>query len=239
MFARAYNLFQREAALEARREELYTAIIEHIMAHLPDTDNRVLGDNERPAEMLVNNLMSVRLVRDIPSLEMFLTFLESLPGEVNYFDFHNFVELAGKSYASTEFSGLFFYTVYLAIDGFAGEFDARDGVVGLQYYNHLDYLLCREGGEAASIALVKAALKLSEKEHRFAFTTNCTFRYSEDTYRLGYFLKNTNLATLIAHNPERVDEIIDALSSRGMFPGAEATLEIINSDSRALSAGVL
>lgn len=242
MFTRAYELFRREESRVARREELYQDIQYRIRETFPK-DN---GGNEhgRPGPAAARVLEKVpdliRQVEDIPSLEMFLSFLTSLTREFKYSDLYEFAELAGIRDASTEVSGRFLYAMHLAVTPESlGTFDTSDGVRGLQRYLHLEGVLCGEQSYEAAAALIKAARDLGTSELFGTFTTNSGFLHREDEFRLGYFLRDDELATLVATNPDRVDEIIDALKIRGTFPGAKATLEIINSDSKALSDGML
>lgn len=238
MISQAHDLFRRDAARMTRREELYAAITEHIMSNLPDTDGRELGSNERPVKMILDSLPRIRTVADIPSLEMFLSFLESLPGEVNFFDLHNFIELAGDKSLSTFVSGQFLYKSYLTIGGFAGEFDVRQAALGLRAYAYLQDLLSQDGSEESSFALIKAARELGDYKAGM-FTTASTLLYDSGNVRTGYYLRDTGLVKFIAANPERVDDIISTLISRGDFPGAEILSEMIDSDSKPLSTGLL
>jgi hypothetical protein len=129
--------------------------------------------------------------------------------------------------------------MHLAVPNALGAFDTSDGARGLQRYLHLDEVLCSEQAYLASAALIKAARDLGASELFGVFTMNSEFLHRRNEFRLGYFLRNHELATLVASNPERVDDIIDALIARGAFPGAEATMEIIDSDAKALNGGVL
>ena len=237
MISTAYKLFTMEADRLVRRDDLWKRITQHIMDHLPDAANTDVERRGRGAEMLLNHLDQISRVSDIESLERHLVFLESLPDKVDFFDFHNFIDLADDHQEHTEAHGRFLYKVYLSIEGFAGSYDVREGVLGLCAYHHLSPLLDSESGETASIALIKAALRLNEFEHRF--TSSHMFPYSNGTERVGYHLNDFALATMIACHPERVDEIIEAVVSRGAFLGAEVTLGIIDSEAQALTAGIL
>lgn len=234
----SYRLLASEEARRCRRDELHTLITEYIMAHLPDTAGREMKNEERPAEMLVDALPRINEIDDVEALEVFLEFLPSIP-VVNYFDFHNFISLSGVKDNRGTISGVFLYRVYLGMEGFVPDYDARDGVVGLGAYSHLDELLLGDDAVQVSSSLIEAARTLGGRTSTTSLVHSKMFPCSTRGEQVGYFLEDYDLATMIALNPERTGEIVDVVAARGSFPGAEATWEIIESDAKALSAGVI
>jgi hypothetical protein len=229
----------KEEARRERCEELRVLITDYILGHLPTDEQRASWQSDRTPDMLVQILPRIRSVDSVEALEMHLTFLRSLRREIGFFDFQEFIHLTGSKDRLPPLSPLFLYKAYLEIDGFEGAYDVCQGALGLNAYPHLEDLINGDNGEAVSLALLKAALVLGSQGYEHGFVTSTPFPLEDDVDHLGYYLKDRSLASMVANHPELVDEIVEALLARGAFPGEEPLLEIINSDARALSIGVL
>lgn len=239
MLADTHDLLIKEEARKERRDELRVLITEYIMSHLPvDSEHQDAGQRYRPAETLVAALPRLNSVDSVEALELHLAFLQTLR-TVSFFDLQEFIQLAGSRDWSASLSSVFLYKAYLGIEGFEGAYDVRQCVLGLNAYSRLEGLMAGVDGETISIALMKAALELGTRGYECGFVTSATFLYEGDVEHIGYYLQDRDLASMIATHPERVDEIVEALLSRGSFSGEESTLEIIDSDAKSLSAGIL
>jgi hypothetical protein len=239
MFSYVHELLTKDAAHEERCEELRTLITEHIKGHLPADKQRTGGQSDRTPAMLVQILPRIRTVDSVEAMELHLAFLQGLRRKIGFFDFQEFIHLTGSKDRSPSLSPLFLYKAYLEIDGFDGAYDVRQGALGLNAYPHLQDLINGDNGEAISMALLKASLVLGSQGYEYGFVTSTSFPLEGDVDHLGYYLKDRTLASMIANNPELVDGIVEVLLTRGAFPGEEPLLEIINSEAKALSAGVL
>jgi hypothetical protein len=239
VFAHAHGLLAREKERAERCDELRSLITDYIMSHLPvDGEHRGTGQRDRSADTLVAALPRIQSVDSVEALELHLAFLRTLR-TVGFFDFQEFIQLTGSRDWSASLSSVFLYRAYLEIEGFEGAYDVRQCVLGLNAYSRLEGLMAGDDGETVSMALLKAALELGTRGYECGFVTSAAFLYEGDVEHVGYFLQDRDLASMIATHPERVDEIVEALLSRGSFSSEESTLEIINSDAKVLSAGVL
>ena len=134
---------------------------------------------------------------------------------------------------------LFCYRSLLSIPGFAGCFDAQDAANGLNSYKHIQDLINSKDGVVIALALMRAALHLAIDTRTADAVTSSSIYDHGDVISHGYYLTDDALALMVAENPERVDDIIRAVSDRGGFTSVEAIWEAIDSPSLVLSGGVL
>lgn len=229
----AHRLFSREADRAARCAGLVKVIREHIIENLDDLPTGKPENRDRYSGHTIRALPDLDKITDPEALEVFLSHLQSLGRPVTLFDFVDFIK------SMEEPGGPLIYRALREIDGFIASYDAVEACTGIQKYRHLDELLFGPEAETVCLALMRAALRLGEKLPGSMIASDTFHEGSSPKHCFGYFLRDDELATMVASNPEQVDSIVDAVLSRGFFPGTEVTWEIINSDSKALSEGML